>query len=1264
MNRIITLINWLLKLLFSGIVIIVLALILFLYKPSFFIDDLEVFITEFINENISEDINFKLDSIKGNFVSGFYLDDVKIKQNESEIGFIRTLYVNPNISDIFLFKIAFSNISLIEPQFKEIGNLKLPSKQSTYPQYNIKYLQSKLPFSYHVDEFHIDNGVILFDKNKFARVNLSASIEYDEQWIGKVDKIDIIGFNDHKLQVNSGDIFVNLNQMTIKANSFRYDLNFMQGESNFEYDYRLNRFNQFSWNQNRLNIENYDIQNISLKSDKSSQDKLGLKSNFTISEKNYSQNLIIDFTNSINSEYEIRVSENDSLSEIDLVSLITLNSKNSNLTFDITKLKIDKKQILDTKLNCQISTLNNYNCNVEIKEVTDGKLKIEDSELSFKFTKNELEIDNSILKSNKALLYIDKAVFSEKLNSLKANAFINDWLYFDELLQIESLFDSKLITADIDYSINKLDFNAYLSNASYDNGRVKSKKIHVKANQHKELYGFKIITNGVEINNDIHFDSLQLLGEKSGKTISGELSAINNVNGDNFNLIFNTLNDSLLNIEKFEGQLKNVPLMATQFQIHKLDDGIISTSPITLNLDEGSLYSNLSFKDDNNYEAKIRTSNMDLSLCNKIFNFTTRINGLIDGEGYVSNNNGSQTILSNFKLKDGSFDDIIFKNLEFQGSLRDNRATIANLNIDTDLGNLYLNGWASMSGDYLSFSIDDSLQISGNFDNFDISYFERYFPWEQETSGLISGELIVKGKAASPRIGLSPMIVNPKFDKINGESISGELIYKNGRLYFKGINFITEFGKYTGTGSIPSNLNFFRVPDLDITNKPLDFIITGQSSSFEFLAPYFQQIEDISGKFNTQLGISGTLKNPIREGQISIQEADLQILQLDNPIKNINGVAKIGNNQLIIKSMNAKLQKPEDDLDSIEKLLSSAKSLFSRNKDSENENNIVISGTMDLNEFFNPNFNILIEGDNVYLNSTYGQFNGYGDAEFFFTGKDSLNISGTFVPSPNNFTLYGFGDNYSIDMATQYSGKLIGYDIHIPLNNGIYIDTDDANILVDGELNITSLGHEDISFSGKINIIDGTFSYNDNEFTQTDGILILDPTKNTPYAEVNAQTYIGGEQIDVTFIGFLDNPNLLLESTTQLYSQSEIIQLLTFNENTSLEEQTGTSQVGDLITNYMEKELERNVSKYSDLDDFKVHRSGSILSGFSDANVDVYLGKRISSNLYINTKINLNEFDKPNEYEVLYRLNRQMSIEAKIDENQYWHLNYRWKYKY
>ena len=57
------------------------------------------------------------------------------------------------------------------------------------------------------------------------------------------------------------------------------------------------------------------------------------------------------------------------------------------------------------------------------------------------------------------------------------------------------------------------------------------------------------------------------------------------------------------------------------------------------------------------------------------------------------------------------------------------------------------------------------------------------------------------------------------------------------------------------------------------------------------------------------------------------------------------------------------------------------------------------------------------------------------------------------------------------------------------------------------------------------------------------------------------------------------------------------------------------------------------------------------------------MGKRISNRLYLNTKINLND-NNLNEYEMSYRLNSNTSIVAKIDDNKYWKLNYRFKYKY
>ena len=95
----------------------------------------------------------------------------------------------------------------------------------------------------------------------------------------------------------------------------------------------------------------------------------------------------------------------------------------------------------------------------------------------------------------------------------------------------------------------------------------------------------------------------------------------------------------------------------------------------------------------------------------------------------------------------------------------------------------------------------------------------------------------------------------------------------------------------------------------------------------------------------------------------------------------------------------------------------------------------------------------------------------------------------------------------------------------------------------------------------------------------------------------------------------------------------------------------------------METQLEKNVTLYTDLDEFRLQHSGSLMQGFGDADISVFMGKRISNRLYLNTKINLND-NAFNEYEMSYRLNSNSSIVAKIDDNRYWKLNYRFKYKY
>ena len=148
--------------------------------------------------------------------------------------------------------------------------------------------------------------------------------------------------------------------------------------------------------------------------------------------------------------------------------------------------------------------------------------------------------------------------------------------------------------------------------------------------------------------------------------------------------------------------------------------------------------------------------------------------------------------------------------------------------------------------------------------------------------------------------------------------------------------------------------------------------------------------------------------------------------------------------------------------------------------------------------------------------------------------------------------------------------------------------------------------------------------------------------------------------IDVSFIGFTDDPTLFFD--TPDYTQTEILQILTFNNTDDL---NSPEQAGNFLSNYLENEVEKNITRYSTFDEFQLTSKGSILRTFEGDDIDLklILGKQISNRIYLNTQFNLNEIDK-SRYEATYRLNQNTSLVGGMDENNLWHLSYRIKYYY
>ena len=132
---------------------------------------------------------------------------------------------------------------------------------------------------------------------------------------------------------------------------------------------------------------------------------------------------------------------------------------------------------------------------------------------------------------------------------------------------------------------------------------------------------------------------------------------------------------------------------------------------------------------------------------------------------------------------------------------------------------------------------------------------------------------------------------------------------------------------------------------------------------------------------------------------------------------------------------------------------------------------------------------------------------------------------------------------------------------------------------------------------------------------------------------------------------------------SQDYTQTEILKILTFGNREGLD---GPEQAGNLLSNYFENEIEKNITRYSNLDEFQLASSGSLLKSMDkdeDIELKLILGKQLSNKIYLNTQFNLDNIEN-SQYEATFRLNQNTSIVGGLDENNLWHLSYRIKYYY
>jgi autotransporter translocation and assembly factor TamB len=285
-------------------------------------------------------------------------------------------------------------------------------------------------------------------------------------------------------------------------------------------------------------------------------------------------------------------------------------------------------------------------------------------------------------------------------------------------------------------------------------------------------------------------------------------------------------------------------------------------------------------------------------------------------------------------------------------------------------------------------------------------------------------------------------------------------------------------------------------------------------------------------------------------------------------------------------------------------------------------------------------------------------------------GRDTVSITGKIEPQEVN-VFYEFATEDIGSAIAEDQGIIMSYNLNIPLRNKAFFQNSQIDAEINGELNLSQIGYQEIDFGGQIIVDAGSaFTHKDN-FENLNGVVTFDNKGFNPLINLSAYTMIDNERIELRMVGGIDDPEIILESASG-FSESDILELLTWGKR--FEDQEGTSTgfgnqtvsfLGALLETQLEKNIkESNISMINYFDDINISGAAGFLQGSSEdfkLAAKKQIGDKTFLNLSYKRSFSLND---QSQLGVEYKLNRHFSVVANVGKDGNYNVKYRYKYAY
>lgn len=535
-------------------------------------------------------------------------------------------------------------------------------------------------------------------------------------------------------------------------------------------------------------------------------------------------------------------------------------------------------------------------------------------------------------------------------------------------------------------------------------------------------------------------------------------------------------------------------------------------------------------------------------------------------------------------------------------------------------------------------------------------------------SGRASGNLSIRGTPANSKMDMILALEDASFDTLKFTKGYSEITYEGNLLNFDTLSMVTTWGYGTGTGYMPLSLDLIAEDRMSVASRDMGLEFEFNLNEMPFLSSYIGAIDAIEGDFIGNLGLTGPLTAPIRNGKIRGHNGRLELSILGNPITDIHAEITMLDNTLSIDHFSGKMNFSEGSSLNTQGIVGflaeNVGDLIGVNAAQTYAGDITASGSMDMSSFFRPRFDINLNGEEVYYRSVDGLIEAIANAQVQFTGQDTMNVEAVLpVLRAGYYANFGSETSYE-DVVSKTDSILFKYSLNTQFISDLLISNDQLEAEFEGELWLLDYGDGVMRFSGTLTVQEGgKFYYLGNELNLVSGEIIFNSVDFNPQINMEAEIFIDGEEIRLMLSGDLIEPELVISTESTQLTQSDVLTYLTLNK--TLVEVSFDETALDPVKSYAEILMEKQLSKLG-RDIVGLDLVGIDFDPDSTENARFQLGQRLYKNFMVTYEGPIQPTGGETDYDFgfEYQINQNVSVTSKINQNGEVELNGRLKFTY